>query len=204
MLALTLFCGALKKTLIPLATQFAISAIYLVWRTVVLGTFYGGYSGSLGELMATGLLNRWFASEVLFQIFHPFNEHLISPTSPLRVIYRGLYIVFAILIMLSVRFDQTIKAKVRLISFLLLWSLLALLPSLQIVGVTNLMSGGRVEYLPALGAALALTLTISTIRPPTGQSWTGCSLCLYSGDSGLYRSEHGHSTKKQSLLAASR
>ncbi|MDQ5967466.1 MAG: hypothetical protein QG625_3622 [Cyanobacteriota bacterium erpe_2018_sw_39hr_WHONDRS-SW48-000098_B_bin.30] len=165
MLALALFCGALKKTLIPLVTQFAISAIYLVWRTVVLGTFYGGYSGSLGELMATGLLNRWFASEVLFQIFHPFNEHLISPTSPLRIIYRGLYIVFAILIMLSVRFDQTIKAKVRLISFLLLWSLLSLLPSLQIVGVTNLMSGGRVEYLPAVGAALALTLAISTIRP---------------------------------------
>lgn len=144
--------------------HFIVLALYLGWRGLSLGTAYGGYSGSLGERMRGNLLERWISSEALYQIFLPFNDELIDKENPLRVIARVIYSLFALLIVGNYYKDETLKSKWKLIFTTCLWALLTLLPSLEVLGVTDHMSGGRILYLPAAPIALALVLTVLCLR----------------------------------------
>lgn len=144
--------------------HFLILAFYLGWRALALGTAYGGYSGSLGERMRANFLERWTSSEALYQIFLPFNDELIAQKSPIRLVTRLLYGAFALLLVLNSFIDESFKSKCKLVYPLLIWILLTLLPSLEILGVTDHMSGGRIMYLPAVPISLALVFTVLTLR----------------------------------------
>lgn len=144
--------------------HFIVLALYLGWRGLSLGTAYGGYSGSLGERMRGNLIERWLSSEALYQIFLPFNDELIDKRNPLRLITRVIYSFFALLIVGNYYKDETLKCKWKLILSTCLWALLTLLPSLEVLGVTDHMSGGRILYLPGGPIALALVLAILCLR----------------------------------------
>lgn len=144
--------------------HFVVLALYLGWRGLSLGTAYGGYSGSLGERMRGNLIERWISSEALYQIFLPFNDELIDKSNALRPITRIIYSLFALLIVGNYYKDETLKNKWKLILTTCLWALLTLLPSLEVLGVTDHMSGGRILYLPAAPIALALVLTVLCLR----------------------------------------
>lgn len=147
--------------------HFLILAIYLGWRALALGTAYGGYSGSLGERMRANFLERWTSSEALYQIFLPFNDELIAKDSPIRLVTRLLYGAFALLLVLNSYLDESFKNKCKLVFPLLVWTIITLLPSVEILGVTDHMSGGRIMYLPAVPISLSLAFTVLCLRVKT-------------------------------------
>lgn len=151
------------KTILP---YFLLLGFYLIWRSLSIGTIYGSYSGSLGEIMRASMWERWFLSDELLRFFHPFNIDLIDEGSPLRSVLRlvlagcGLLV---LLIQLSVRnpgYEKQLSSRARLIFTLLAFILLAALPSLQILGVTANMTGGRIAYLPSVPAVMALSFAV--------------------------------------------
>ncbi|MBK8222673.1 MAG: hypothetical protein IPK73_16755 [Candidatus Obscuribacter sp.] len=158
--------SAVWKTILP---YFLLLGFYLVWRSLSIGTIYGSYAGSLGEIMRASIWERWFLSDELLRFFHPFNIDLIDENSPLRGALRlvlagcGLLV---LLIQLSCRNSRNLRQETqlsnrgRLIFTLLAFTLLAALPSLQILGVTANMTGGRIAYLPSVPAVMALSFAV--------------------------------------------
>lgn len=156
---------SLKRRLALCLPHLAILFVYFGWRSLSLGTVYGGYTGSLGERMRNGLFERWFSSEALYQIFLPFNDLLIDKSNPIRLVTRGLYLSFAAMLVLNLKFDDIAKKKASLVLALSSWTLLTLLPSIEILGVTDHMSGGRILYLPAVPICIGLACSVFCLRP---------------------------------------
>lgn len=146
---------------------FLLLAFYLLWRSLSIGTIYGSYSGSLGEIMRASIWERWFLSDELLQFFHPFNIDIIGEDSPLRTALRlllGACGLLVLMIFLSGKSQGRPEKQVNnhsvLIFTLLAFTLLAALPSLQILGVTANMTGGRIAYLPSVAAVMALSFGV--------------------------------------------
>ncbi len=146
---------------------FLLLAFYLLWRSLSIGTIYGSYSGSLGEIMRASMWERWFLSDELLQFFHPFNIDIIGQDSPLRTALRLVFGACGLLVLMIFlsgrspgRREKQLNNRSALIFALLAFTLLAALPSLQILGVTANMTGGRIAYLPSVPAVMALSFGV--------------------------------------------
>lgn len=157
LLAFSLSRGTARKNAKFHIINMLLAAFYLVWRSFSIGSLYGGYSGSLGQLLSSSLGTRWFESEALFQIFHPFNLAYFDKTHVIRLVSRITWLALGLCVLINIR---RLEEKQATLLFLLFWTVFSLLPSLQILGVNAYMSGSRIVYLSAAPFMILLALML--------------------------------------------
>lgn len=159
LLALSLSRGTAYKNARFHSSNFFIALLYLAWRSFSIGSLYGGYSGSLGELLSSSLGTRWFESEALFQVFHPFNLAYFDKSHLIRLVSRITWFALGLCVLINIK---RLEEKQATFLFLLFWTVFSLLPSLQILGVNAYMSGSRIVYLSAAPFMIFLALLLET------------------------------------------
>ncbi len=172
-------CHDLKKRLfdasreiVPYLVTFF---IYLIWRFLALGTIFGGYLGSIGDLLNERFVDRWFLSGSLWQLLHPLNENVIAEDDPLRTALRLFYALAGLITLANV---QLVKSEIiekhkrqKLIIFSLIFFICSMLPNFQIWGLSSSICGGRLAYLAIAPIVLAIVAALfQTHQAHTGKS----------------------------------
>lgn len=142
--------------------MFVLLAIYLVNRSVSLGSIIGGYQGTIGASLNSSFLPRLFSIEAYWRLFHPINENVLGSNSTQDFLIRCIYILFALLFLLGARtecFSTRLRGAGKL-SFLLF---IMVLPCLQIWGITGGLIGARHAYTLCVPFLLSLIVLIYPI-----------------------------------------
>lgn len=150
--------GALRKTL----CFWVLLVLYLGGRYCVLGTVFGGYSGSLGPELAGDFYQRWWKSGSLFKLFFPFNALAVS-NQPLFVkLFAIAYAVAAAGFLIKVAVFRKAGTVFPLICFSGLFFVLSLLPLYQVFNLNDTLMCSRFVYLATAPLSMLLALLIYT------------------------------------------
>ncbi|HEY9712946.1 MAG TPA: hypothetical protein V6C72_05730, partial [Chroococcales cyanobacterium] len=145
--------------------------VYLVVRTLSLGTIAGGYAGSIGHGLSDSLVKRWFQDGSMGRVFFPLNSYLPASASRLRRALRLLYQLIAAafvfrMILLSKVKGLRPRAYWLALLFAIGWFVLCLLPTYQVWNLTESLQGSRFIYLGTAPLALFLALLLAPVAPP--------------------------------------
>lgn len=175
--------NALKAAL----PHFITLLIYMVFRTLALGTIFGGYGGSVGDGLKESFWKRWLTEGCLWRLLLPFNDALTGPRDILRTIFQvtalsavGLSIARA----LRSRAESNCPLPLGLSPFAIFasgWFVIALAPTIQVFDITQNLQGARFVYLATAPVVLFLAALIFGRGERTGRSISilgALSLCL--------------------------
>ncbi len=145
------FMAAFKQTW----PFWLVLTIYLIGRTLALGTISGGYSGSVGEGLNASLYHRLFTDGSLSRVLFPFD--LDSFSTALYRNLRWLYIISTIAVVVRVFIWGKGSGITRLVLFAMVWFLFCMLPTYQVWGLTEHLQGSRFIYMGTAPLCLLLT-----------------------------------------------
>ncbi|MCA9818800.1 MAG: hypothetical protein KC652_27085, partial [Cyanobacteria bacterium HKST-UBA01] len=98
--------------------------LYLIIRTASLGTFMGGYQGSIGEGFSSSLIERLLSQRSAYRVMFPLNLEIFAPNSQwfnyLRIVYLTALGSFVLSLLIS-RSKETI---IKSVLFTGLWFIL--------------------------------------------------------------------------------
>ncbi|MCC7530854.1 MAG: hypothetical protein IT342_20195, partial [Candidatus Melainabacteria bacterium] len=163
----------IKAALIATKWHIAFLLIYLGFRTIVLGTIFGGYGGSIGDGLKQSIWKRWFQEGCLWRLLFPFNDQVTPPGDFLRLVFK---LITAGAFALPIARMFTKKRKTSALPFVLSpfaifaagWFVVALAPTVQVFDITANLQGGRFVYLATAPVVLFLSaLTFGAGDPET-------------------------------------
>lgn len=166
-------------------TYWAIAGIGLMSRCVLLGTVVGGYGdgGAGGASGLPGVLNslrNFLNPETIKQIVYPINLDLIARAAAYEVQMQTCYLLLAvyagILALGLIRLLMNCVSK-RVIAFLLLWTVVSVLPTFQIWHISPNLVGSRLFFSGSAPAIMLLVLlalpAIDAIKPGLAKIFAG-------------------------------
>lgn len=159
--------GNLKEKLAYACKQTAplwcLLVLYLVWRTLVLGTVAGGYQGSVGAGLTGSLIKRWLLDGSQMRVLFPFNVDIFgayhSLSGQLKYCYALILFNFFATFALS-------KSRLSLLKgplFCLGWYVICLAPTYQVWNLTPNLQGSRFVYF----ATAPLTMGLAWLLFPS-------------------------------------
>ncbi len=163
----------IKAALLATKWHIALLLLYLGFRTIVLGTLFGGYGGSVGDGLKESIWKRWFQEGCLWRLLFPFNDQVTPPGDYLRLVFKLITAgAFALAIARMFRRNgKTSALPFALSPFAIFaggWFVVALAPTVQVFDITSNLQGGRFVYLATAPVALFLTaLTFGQGDPET-------------------------------------
>lgn len=175
--------NALKASMPHFITLF----VYMVFRTLALGTVFGGYGGSVGDGLKESFWKRWLTEGCLWRLLFPFNDSLSGPRDFLRTVFHVTAVsALAICIAraVSARRETAPILPLGLSPYAIFaagWFVLALAPTIQVFDITQNLQGGRFVYLATapVGLFLAALIFGRGERPGRSISVVGAlSICL--------------------------
>jgi hypothetical protein len=151
-----------KEILARTYIYWIILCVYLLVRTLALGSFVGGYQGSLADSNFSDFLHRFIFKGGWEFFFYPYNREIFQSSNKLvnstSILYTS---VCAFFLICSLAFKSTIKRSSKLLLFCLSWFLLSLLPTITVWNLTESLSGARFAFLASAPFCLALAAMIS-------------------------------------------
>jgi hypothetical protein len=118
---------------------------YFAWRYAVLGTFLGGYIGSIGQTFSERWFDRFTLSS-LFKIVYPYSDAYFDHTSlPVHWLHE-LYLAAAIFLFVRARICPWGRENLKVLGFSLLWLAICVLPTLPAFYLNSALTGGRFLY----------------------------------------------------------
>lgn len=136
--------------------------IYLVVRTLSLGSFVGGYQGSLADSSFQDFMHRFIFNGGWQFFFFPYNHEILQSPNKLVTLTGLLYgSICVFYIGCSLFFKSTFRHSLKLIIFCLCWFVLALLPAITVWNLTANLSGARFAFLASAPFCLALAAMMS-------------------------------------------
>ena len=136
--------------------------IYLVVRTLSLGSFVGGYQGSLADSSLQDFLNRFIFKGGWQFFFFPYNHEILQSPNKLVTLTSILYgSTFAFYISCSLLFKSTFQRSLKMIFFCVCWFILSLLPAITVWNLTSNLSGARFAFLASAPFCLGLAAMMS-------------------------------------------
>jgi hypothetical protein len=139
----------LKLALKAAAPCMVLVVPYFLMRYLILGTPVGGYVGSIGDCFQTGWMYRVLSPYTL-GLFFPFDAPTFHSNSPDVWCMRAAYAVGALALLLSPRATWS-DDRSQLTTFLAVWIVVALLPSLPVFYLSPNLGGGRLYYIASMG-----------------------------------------------------
>lgn len=154
----------LKDAFIKTSPFWILLMIYFGVRVLALGTLVGGYQGSIGAGL-TGSLTKRLTDGTFAKLLFPFNTLVFIGGNK---IYGWLKIIYGLCALsLAVALGKNIAAKnfglLRVVAFALGWFVLALLPAVQVLNLSDGLQGSRVVYLATAPLSLLFALTVCPI-----------------------------------------
>lgn len=163
----------IKAALTATKWHIAFLVLYLSFRTIALGTLFGGYSGSVGDGLKESIWKRWFQEGCLWRLLFPFNDQVTPPGDFLRLVFKLITAgAFALAIARMFRNRGKTSAPPFALSpfaiFAAGWFVIALAPTVQVFDITGNLQGGRFVYLATAPVVLFLSaLTFGQGDPET-------------------------------------
>ncbi len=139
-----------KNLFLQMSPFIAFTLAYFVLRYIVLGTFLGGYSASIGDAFMDRFMGYSLAFDSFAMLALGINLFLFSAQSPEVLILKGIYFLLAAIMLIRALFFPWGKRSSKLLLLLGLSSVFSLLPCLQVIGLTGALSNSRIFYLPSL------------------------------------------------------
>lgn len=137
-----------------------ILVLYLVIRTMSLGTFMGGYQGSIGEGLTSSLLERLLSQRQVLRVLFPLNMEIFSPDSKwftyLRIIYGTALFSFVFTLLISRSKDTVIKS----VMFTGLWFILIMIPTIPVWNLTDTLQSSRFIYMGTVPLSILIALFV--------------------------------------------
>lgn len=154
------------KMALPVISSFgAATIVYFIIRFLALGTFTGGYTGSIGASQISSLLTRWTDKDSLLRILFPFNYELMGDGGNMRLLlYLAYGLVFGLVIARSL-FGKFPKRLLLLIGIFLATSLA---PIYQLYGLGYNLEGMRFLFFAT--APLAMLIPALVFAPWRGEN----------------------------------
>ncbi|MBX9724395.1 MAG: hypothetical protein K2X81_23500, partial [Candidatus Obscuribacterales bacterium] len=147
--------------------------VYLVIRTLALGTLTGGYQGSIGEGLSTTVVQRIFSRESALRVVFPINQSqfLVNPgracARTCMYVMAVIYSISAMFLLLRVLFFQLERKVLLLILFAAVWFVLVMVPAIPVWNLTESLQGSRFIY---LGTAPLCLLLAAILVPYCGET----------------------------------
>ncbi|MDX2107873.1 MAG: hypothetical protein SFY67_15840 [Candidatus Melainabacteria bacterium] len=136
--------------------------IYLVVRTLSLGSFVGGYQGSLADSSVQDFLHRFVFNGGWQYFFYPYNHEILQSAHKLNDLTSALYASITLFFGICIfAFKSTMQRSLKLLLFCCGWFALSLLPAITVWNLTANLSGARFAFLASAPFCLALALMIS-------------------------------------------
>jgi hypothetical protein len=143
---------------------WTILIVYLVFRSFALGTWFGGYTGTFGEVQKQYLFYWWFQSGSLWRLLFPYPGELDGPWDWIGLCLAILYLLTVIMAAIGVVRSQARSSLMRTAAFLISWSILALVPVVSAWYMTACLIGGRLIYVAS--GPLCLLLSVAAFSAP--------------------------------------
>jgi len=155
----------LKLSLLVTYPTWISLLLYFALRRLVLGTFTGGYIGSVGAQQVKHIFEKWTDPDTITRIIFPLNQAVFGD----HCIYHSLLslIYFVLLVLIILRIIVLGIPRVWL-ALLAVWGITALLPIYQLWGLGYNLEGAR--FLFFLTIPLAALLPALLFAPVTGES----------------------------------
>lgn len=145
----------------PVFIAFTIcTIIYFTIRYLALGTFTGGYTGSIGASQFSNILTKWLDPDSFTRILFPFNHTLMLDGGIYRKILSLAYFLVASLAFMRMLIGTWPK---RLSLFILIWLLTALAPIYQLYGLGYNLEGMRFLFFAT--APLSILIPVILFAP---------------------------------------
>lgn len=148
-----------KKTSI----YWIVLLVYLIVRTLSLGSVLGGYQGSLGINSFSELAEKfWFKGGWEF-FFYPYNREIFLSSNKITNLTGILYLSsLGYFTVLSIMFANTLKRTGKLLLFCVGWFVLAILPALSVWNLNQSLAGARFAFLASAPFCLLLSALIAS------------------------------------------
>jgi hypothetical protein len=163
------FAHAAKST----AVFWLVLAVYMVVRTLALGTVSGGYGGSIGAGLSTSAYQRWFGDGSFMRIFFPLNELVFVHGDKTHHYLKLLYEVGAVVVALRVALlvhSGKIGRFITDVLFAAGWFVIVMLPAYQVFNLSTTLQGSRFIYLGTAPLALLLAILLTPDAKPAALS----------------------------------
>ncbi len=134
----------LKNSIKDSLSYWGVLLAYLGVRVLALGTFSGGYGGSVGEGLSNASWTERFRSAS--KIFMPFNGEIISPFDSLSKSLVSLYKASAVFLLLRTLLLPWQVRELKVIAFCIGWFVLSLLPTYSVFNISDSLMCSRFAY----------------------------------------------------------
>ncbi len=131
--------------------------VYLLIRYLALGTFLGGYVGSIGASQFSHIFEKWSDPDTVSRIIFPFNMAVFGDHNIYQVWLGGFYIALILLAIIQIFMRGIPRAWLLL---LMVWILTTLVPIYQLWGLGFNLEGGRFVFFLTIPLAIILPLLI--------------------------------------------
>ncbi len=132
--------------------------IYFLIRFLALGTFTGGYTGSIGAGLMSNLVKRWTTLDTIFKIIFPLNLEVFGAASDYKTILSISYIILATLIFIKL---LSSKWPSNWLGLMILWVLTTIVPLYQVWALGNSLEGARFFFFLTIPLAIIVPLLIT-------------------------------------------
>ena len=134
--------------------------LYLIVRTLSLGTFMGGYQGSIGEGFSASLIERLLSQRSAYRVMFPLNLEIFAANSHwfnyLRIVYLTALGSFVLSLLIS-RSKETI---IKSVLFAGLWFILIMIPAIPVWNLTDSLQSSRFIYMGTVPISILLAIII--------------------------------------------
>jgi len=119
------------------------TVVYFIIRYLALGTFTGGYVGSVGGNLFAHIFEKWRDIDTLMRLFYPLNLDVFGKGQNFRNVYSLLYFAFASLVLTRFVLQGIPK---RWLALLCIWIFTTLIPIYQLWGLGYNLEGSRFVF----------------------------------------------------------
>ncbi len=148
------FYGRLKIALLITYPAWISLLLYFILRRLALGTFIGGYVGSIGAAQSKHIFEKWTDPDTIARIIFPLNQAVFGNHGTYHSLLFFIYIVLLALIIFRIIVLGIPRSWLALLS---VWGITALLPIYQLWGLGYNLEGARFLFF--------LTIPLSILMP---------------------------------------
>ena len=131
--------------------------LYFVIRRLALGTFTGGYVGSVGASQWRHVLEKWTDPDTISRIIFPFNRAVFGDGNIYHFLLIAIYIALLVLIILRIILLGMPRAWIALFA---VWTVTTLLPLYQLWGLGLNLEGSRFLFFLTMPLAIFMPLLV--------------------------------------------
>jgi hypothetical protein len=133
------------------SSYWGVLALFALWRTIAIGQLIGGY-GSTGKISFKSVIRTLFDGSTIAKIFFCATEEISTP-SALQTLASSSYAAIASCGLFAATKDLRV---LRLYLFLVLWSIVTVLPAFQIWHIYPNLIGSRLFYVGSIPLCILL------------------------------------------------